>query len=156
MDQWKIVTIDDGPRSATPGQGVRDIVGTLAGGVLVAAGAYLPWLRTNPPSGSDGLGLVPGLMLPGFGLLDFVLVFPAVVALATLVVRGPTRGWALASVVTGLWALLFSVLLVVVQYTGDGLRFVPDLGWALTVGGGLVLALVGGRALFGGDPLLEK
>lgn len=156
MDQWKIVTIDDGPRSATSGHGVRDLVGTLAGGVLVAAGAYLPWLQANPASETAGLGLVPGLMTPGLGLLDFVLVFPAIVVLATLLVRGPTRGWALAAVVTGLWALLFSVQLVVVQYTGDGLRFVPGLGWALTVGGGLVLAFVGGRALFGSNALLEK
>lgn len=156
MGQWKIVVVDDGPRAATTGQGSRDLLGTLAGGGLVAAGAYLPWLRANPASESAGLGLVPSLMTPGLGLIDFVLVFPAIVVLLTLLVRGPTRGWALAAVVTGLWALLFSVQLVVAQYTGDGLRFVPGLGWALTVGGGLVLAFVGGRALLGGDALLEK
>ena len=156
MAEWKIVAIDDGPPAATAGQGVRSVVGTLVGGVLVAAGAYLPWLRANPASETTGLGLVPGLMTPGLGLLDFVLVFPAGVVLAALLVRGPTRGWALGSVVTGLWAVQFSVLLVVVQYTGEGLRFVPDVGWALTVGGGLVLALVGGRTLFGSDARLEK
>lgn len=147
MSRWKIVTIDDGPPVTTAGQGFRDVVGTLVGGGLVAAGAYLPWLRANPASESAGFGLVPGLMTPGLGLLDFVLLFPAGVVLGTLLVRGPTRGWALASVVTGLWAVLFSVMLVVVQYTGEALRFVPDLGWVLTVAGGLVLAFGGGQAL---------
>jgi hypothetical protein len=62
--------------------------------------------------------------------------------------RGATRGLALATLVTGLWAVLFVGLLLGAQYTAGGLRFAPDVGWALTVGGGLALALVGGLALF--------
>ena len=156
MAQWKIVAIDDGSPAAAAGQDHREVVETVAGGGLVAAGAYLPWLRANPAADPDGLGLIPSLMTPGLGLLDFVLLFPAGVVLAALLVRGPTPGWALASVVTGLWAVLFSVMLTVVQYTGEGLRFVPDLGLVLTVAGGVVLALVGGRALLGGEASLEK
>lgn len=129
--------------------GVRDLAGTLAGAVLLVVGAYLPWLRANP--GYDPIGLVPSFMTPGLALAHFVLLFPAGVAVAARVFRGPTRGWALASLVTGLWAVLFSVLLLGAQYTAGGLRFVPAAGWALTVAGGLLLALVGGLALLDGE-----
>lgn len=128
--------------------GVRDLAGTIAGAGLLAAGAYLPWLRANPGYEATGLESVPALMTSGVEFLHFVLLFPAGVAVAARVFRGPTRGWALASLVTGLWAVLFSVLVLGAQYTSTGLRFVPGAGWGLTVLGGVVLALVGGLALF--------
>lgn len=146
MTQWKIVATDD-PSAAAADQWPGNLLATLAGGGLVATGAYLPWLRTNPGHEPDALGVVPGLMTAGLSLLDFVVLFPVGVVLAALLVRGATRGWALASVVTGLWAVLLSVLLVATQHTAEGLRFVPDIGLALTLLGGLVLALVGGRTL---------
>lgn len=127
--------------------GVRDLAGTLAGASLLAVGAYLPWLRANPGYEATGLESVPALMTSGVELVHFVLLFPAGVAVAARVFRGPTRGWALASLVTGLWAVLFSVLLLGAQYTSTGMRFVPGAGWGLTVLGGIVLALVGGLAL---------
>lgn len=125
--------------------GYRDLAGTIAGAGLLTVGAYLPWLRANPDYGP--IGLVPSLMTPGVALVHFVLLFPAAVVVAARAFRGPTRGWALASLVTGLWAVLFSVLVLGAQYTSPGLRFVPGAGWGLTVLGGLVLALVGGLAL---------
>lgn len=148
MAEWKLFAIDEEPPAGTSRGGQRDIVVTLFGGALIAIGAYLPWLQANPRYEPSGLHLVPSLMTPGVELIHFVLLFPAGVVLAALVVNGPTRGWALVSLVTGLWAVLFSVLLLVVQYTSGTLRFIPELGWVLTVLGGLLLALVGGLALF--------
>jgi hypothetical protein len=126
--------------------GYRDLAGTIAGALLIWVGAYLPWLRANP--GYEPIGLVPSLMTPGVASVHFVLLSPAVVVVAARIGRGATRGLALATLVTGLWAVLFAGLLLGAQYTAGGLRFAPDVGWALTVGGGLALALVGGLALF--------
>ena len=148
MTGWKVLTVDDEPPAGTVRDGYRRILVTVAGAALVAIGAYLPWLRANPGIERDGLRLVPSLMTPGLAFVHFVVLFPVGVVLAARLLRGPTRGWALASVVSGLWAVLFSVLLVVVQYTGEGLRFVPEVGWVFTVLGGLLLALAGGVALF--------
>ena len=60
-------------------------------------------------------------MTPGLAFVHSTVLFPVGVVLAACLVRGPMRGWALASVVAGLWAVLLSALLVVVQYTGEGL-----------------------------------
>ena len=148
MSERKTLAVEDERPASTVRDGYRRILVTVAGTAFVAVGAYLPWLRANPGIKRDGLRLVPSLMTPGLAFVHFVVLFPVGVVLTTRLVRGPTRGWALASVVTGLWAVLFSVLLVVVQYTDEGLRFVPEAGWVLTVLGGLLLALVGGVALF--------
>lgn len=148
MAEKKTLAVGEEPTAGTVRDGYRRILVTVAGAALVAVGAYLPWLRANPGIERDGLRLVPGLMTPGLTFVHFVVLFPVGVVLAARLVRGPTRGWALASVVAGLWAVLFSVLLVVVQYTDEGLRFLPELGLGLTVLGGLLLALVGGVALF--------
>lgn len=148
MTRHRIRGVEGAPTDASWRGGVRDLVGTLAGAGLLLVGAYLPWLRANPGYEASGLKFVPPLMTSGVELLHFVLLFPAGVAVAARLFRGPTRGWALAALVTGLWAVVFSVLLLGAQYTSAGLRFVPGAGWALTVLGGLVLALVGGLALF--------
>lgn len=133
---------------ARPG-GARDLAGTLAGTGLLVLGAYLPWLRANP--GYEPIGLVPSFMTPGVAFVHFVLLFPAAVVVAARVGRGATRGWALAALVTGLWGVVLPVLLLGAQYTTDGFRFVPAAGWATTVAGGLLLALVGGLALLDGE-----
>lgn len=148
MTEWKRIAVKDESPAGPVHDGYRRLLVTVAGAALVTVGAYLPWLRANPGVEQDGLRLVPSLMTPGLAFVHFVVLFPVGVVLAARLVRGPTRGWALASVVAGLWAVLFSVLLVVVQYTDEGLRFVPEVGWALTVLGGLLLALVGGVTLF--------
>lgn len=148
MTGRKPLVVEDEPPTSTAHDGYRRILITVGGAAFVAIGAYLPWLRVNPGAEQGGLGLVPGLMTPGVAFVHFVVLFPVGVVLATHLVRGPTRGWALASVVAGLWVVLLSVLLVVVQYTDEGLRFLPEFGLALTVLGGLALALVGGVALF--------
>lgn len=147
MSRNHIPVVEPDRTDSSPHGGVRDLAGTLAGAGLLVVGAYLPWLRTNPGYEATGLEFVPALMTSGVEFLHFVLLFPAGVAVAARVFRGPTRGWALAALVTGLWAMLFSVLLLGAQYTSSGLRFVPGAGWVLTVLGGLVLALVGGLAL---------
>lgn len=156
MTEWMLLAIEDEPPTSTARDGYQRILATVAGAALVAVGAYLPWLRANPGVERDGLRMVPSLMTPGLAFVHFVVLFPVGVVLAARLVRGPTRGWALASVVTGLWAVLFSVLLVAVQYTGEGLRFVPEPGWALTVLGGFLLALVGGVALFEEDATVPR
>lgn len=145
MGRHTIRAVEADRREPTWRGGYRDLAGTLAGAALIGVGAYLPWLRANP--GYEPIGLVPSLMTPGVALVHFVLLFPAAVVVAARVGRGATRGWALSALVTGLWAVLFAVLLLGAQYTAGGLRFVPGPGWALTVGGGLAFALVGGLAL---------
>lgn len=148
MTEWKIVAIDDDPSASSAPSGHRDAAVTVVGAILVAVGAYLPWLRANPTYESTGLDLVPSLMTPGIEMIHAALLFPAGVALAAVLARGPTRGWALASLVTGLWVVLFAVLVFGAQYTARGLRFIPEFGWLVTVCGGLLLAFVGGLALF--------
>lgn len=152
MSRHRLRAVEPAPPESSWRGGVRDLAGTIAGAGLLAVGAYLPWLRANPGYEATGLESVPALMTSGVEFLHFVLLFPAGVAVAARVFRGPTRGWALASLVTGLWAVLFSVLVLGAQYTSTGLRFVPGAGWGLTVLAGVVLALVGGLALFEATP----
>lgn len=152
MTRHRIRGVEPAPTESRWRGGVRDLAGTLVGAGLLVVGAYLPWLRANPGYEATGIGSVPALTTSGVAFLHFVLLFPAGVVVAARVFRGPTRGWALAALVTGLWAVLFSVLLLGAQYTSAGLRFVPGAGWVLTVLGGLVLALVGGLALLETPP----
>lgn len=154
MERYTIRAVETDRSEPAWRDGYRDLAGTLVGAALIAVGAYLPWLRANP--GYEPIGLVPSLMTPGVALVHFVLLFPAAVVVAARVGRGATRGWALATLVTGLWAVLFAVLLLGAQYTAGGLRFVPGAGWALVVGGGLALALVGGMALLEAEPATTR
>lgn len=118
--------------------------------IAISAGAYLPWLKTNPnhlPDAEIPMVYNSG-MNAGFEAFDFALL--SLVGLV-LVLRAISLWKQLQSVftlLTGVVTVLFCALyLSDSSLHGFTATFVPALGWYLTVLGGSLLTVIGGVQL---------
>ncbi|WP_162989898.1 hypothetical protein [Natronorubrum halophilum] len=122
----------------------------VGGGIMtVSVGTYLPWLKTNPnlpPDAEIPTVLLPG-MNTGFEAFDFALL--GLVGLVLLSrVSSRKRLQSIVTLLTGVGTVLFCVFyLSGSSLTGFNTTFVPGLGWYLTVFGGVLLFVAGGRQL---------
>lgn len=119
----------------------------VLGALFVALGAYLPWLTVNPtlPPDAEIPAVYYSGMDAGFTGVDYLLVPLATITLAVQAAgyREPVRS--ATTIVTSVVAVLACVGYLFRSSTiGFGATFVPDLGWYLTFGGGVVLSAVGG------------
>jgi len=126
-------------------ESLRDRILIGAGVIAVSAGAYPPWLKTNPKLTPDAE--IPAIyilgMNAGFEAFDFALLgFVALV----LVFRVSSRKGlqSVVTLLTGVGTVLFCGLYLSGSLTGFTATFVPALGWYLTVLGGVLLTVVGG------------
>ena len=123
----------------------------LAGGTLsVAVGTYLPWLRTNPnlPSNTK----IPTIYYTGmsseFGGFDFALLGAVGLVLLVRASSLRTEARTATTLAVGLGTLVFPVYyLSQSTLTELSATFVPALGWYLTVLGGVLFTIAGGREL---------
>lgn len=121
---------------------------TLTGAALVVLGGYLPWLRYNPDYEGAGLVLSPQTR-PGFEGFDLLLLVPVGLLVAFLAVRGATKWWARATAVVGFVAVLLPAVAAVDSFIETDPYYVPDVGLAVTVLGGLLLLAVTGYERYG-------
>ncbi|RLM63656.1 hypothetical protein [Halorubrum sp. Atlit-26R] len=137
---------------------LRDRILIGVGGIAVSAGAYLPWLKTNPKLPLDAE--IPTIYIPGmnvgFEAFDFALL--GLIGLV-LVFRGSSRKrlQSVVTLLTGVGTVLFCGLYLSGSLTGFTATFVPAFGWCLTVLGGVSLTVAGVLQHFrGGAPDLKE
>ena len=117
--------------------------------MTVSVGTYLPWLETNPNLPPDAE--IPTILLSGmntgFEAFDFALLGLVGVVLLSRV-SSRQRLQSIVTLLTGLGTVLFCAFyLSGSSLTGFNAVFVPAFGWYLTVLGGILLSVAGGRQL---------
>lgn len=150
MVSHQIFTADRDSLSHRAGKRPYTTFGTLIGATLVVVGTYLPWFQWNPNyDGTWGGRLIPhALTEAGIGLPHVLFLLPLGVAVAVFSIRGATRGWAVASVIAGLWTALLPGIAVYGEYI-ENWMYIPTIGLGMAVLGGSLLIITGGYALFG-------
>lgn len=122
----------------------------------VTGGAYFPWVRPNPNLVSTG-DTIPDILVPkmnagieAYSLFLLVLVLVMVVMLARG--RNDRSQSVTACIVGGCTILLQVYYLYATSLVGVNSTFVPTYGWYLTIGGGLLLVVVGTIHLLSTEP----
>ena len=130
-------------------QSLRDRILVGGGVITVPVGMSLPWLKTNPNLPPDAE--IPTILLPGmnagFEAFDFALL--GLVGLV-LLSRGSSRKrlQSVVTLLTGVGTVLFCAFyLSSSSLIGFNATFVPALSWYLTVLGGVLVSIAGGRQL---------
>ena len=132
------------PRTpATGGSIDRDDVLAAVGALLLAIGAYWPWIQPNPQLEGER-DAIPSILLPemnaGIEASSLVLLALAGIAIATAVGHGRPRARAAAVATTGALTLLAAAYYLHSQsLVGFDGTFVPTLGWYATVLASVVL-----------------
>ncbi|MFC6824781.1 hypothetical protein [Halopelagius fulvigenes] len=134
-----------------PHHAVRNALPILVGTTLVAVGAYLRWLGTNPALPPDAE--IPTVHYPGMGTgiesWDFVVLGATSLALFALAFRPRTRLQSAITFLSGGTAMFLCAfyLRTFSPLVGFDATFVPAVGWYLTVLGGILLTGTGGLRL---------
>lgn len=117
--------------------------------MTVSVGTYLPWSKTDPnlpPDAEIPMILFPG-MNTGFDAFDFVLLGSLGLVLLSRV-GSRKRLQSVTTLLSGVGIVLFCAFyLSSSSLTGFNAVFVPALGWYLTVLGGILFSVAGGRQL---------
>ncbi|WP_434530103.1 hypothetical protein ACODNH_02305 (plasmid) [Haloarcula sp. NS06] len=130
-------------------QSLRDRILVGGGVTTISVGAYLPWLKINPDLSPDAE--IPTILIPGmnagFEAFDFALL--GLVGLVLLSRAGSRKRLQTAiTLLTGVGVVLFCASYISdASLVGFDSTFVPALGWYLTVLGGVLLSVAGGRDL---------
>ncbi|WP_435101466.1 hypothetical protein [Halarchaeum sp. P4] len=127
----------------------RDRLLTAGGALAIPVGTSLPWVRLNPTLPPDAE--IPTLRLAGAspGIEAFDVALLGLVALVLLVGAGTRpRLRFVVTVAAGVGTVsLCAFFLSTSSLVGFTATFVPALGWYLTVLGGALFAVTGGRHL---------
>ena len=130
-------------------QSIDDRVLLGIGVIATLVGAYLPWAQPNPELPPDAK--IPTYefsgMYAGFGVFDvvfFVLMGAVIISIYFL----EQRRQAIVTLLAGVVLLLTSTFYISGSTIGFNATFTPTLGWYLTILGGILWSLSGGRILF--------
>lgn len=133
------------PRPAISGKITFATIGVL----LIAIGSYLPWFQNNPNYiGPPNILLLTDLRTTGIERINLLLLIPAVLILALIYIRGLTSEWAISALITGIVAVLLPMFFAIQQYVNYDMYLLPDVGWVVTMIGGLILTILGGYIRF--------
>ena len=125
----------------------------------VTVGAYFPWVRPNPDLAGTG-DAIPDILLPkmnagieGYSLLLLVLILVMLVLVAR---GGSDRFQSVTAFTVGIFAISIPVYYIYsTSLAGFDSTFVPAYGWYITIGGGILLVVVGLIQLLSTEPANE-